>query len=59
MERKTFLFYEKNGSGTLTISAMDFDDAILQLNEMVTDPMGWRCDNDEGEDDFKSITLCW
>jgi hypothetical protein len=51
MERKTFLFYEKNGSGTLTISAMDFDDAILQLNEMVTDPMGWRCDDEEGEDE--------
>jgi hypothetical protein len=51
MERKTFLFYEKNGSGTLTFSAFDFDDAIFQLEAQVKEPLAWRCDNEEGEEE--------
>ncbi len=49
METKTFIFTEKNGSGVITISAFNLDDAIETLNEMVTESMGWRVDNEEGE----------
>ena len=49
METKTFIFTEKNGSGVITISAFNLDGAIETLNEMVTEPMGWRVDNEEGE----------
>lgn len=47
---KNFTFYEKNGNGVLTIKAKDFDEACEFLTEMVENPMGWRCDDDEGED---------
>jgi hypothetical protein len=49
MQRKTFIFIEKNGSGTLVISAQDLDEAIQSLSDMVSDPMGWRVENEEGE----------
>lgn len=48
---RTFIFIEKNGSGTLAVSAETFDEAIENLGEMVSEPMGWRVENEEGEEE--------
>jgi len=45
-----FLFIEKNGSGIMTITAPDFETAQSDFNEIVTNPEGWRCENEDGED---------
>ena len=50
MKTKTFIFTEKNGSGVLTISANNCDEAIEMLVDMVEYPMGWRIENEEGEE---------
>ena len=55
---KTYLFIEKNGSGTLTLSALTADEAEELLKDKVIDPDGWRLeeeneyDDDEDEDDL-------
>jgi len=43
----TYIFVEKNGCGTLTISAQDNDEAIKYLEGIVSQPMGWRLDSEE------------
>jgi len=48
---KTFLFVEKNGSGTLTVSAPDYDEAEKELAERVKFPKEWRCEDEDGEDE--------
>lgn len=48
---KTFLFYEKNSSCVLTMSADNFEEAVEELELTVIAPDGWRCDNPEGEDE--------
>jgi hypothetical protein len=48
---KTFTFIEKNGSGVISISATDFDNAIDVLEETVAEPMGWRVENEDGENE--------
>tara|TARA_R110000772_G_scaffold6250_2_gene21917 strand:- start:1798 stop:1953 length:156 start_codon:yes stop_codon:yes gene_type:complete len=48
---KTFNFYQKNSSATLSLSAETFEEAEQDLGDHVSDTYGWRCDNEEGEDD--------
>lgn len=48
---KTFLFIEKNGSGVLTLSADNYEEADKTLGEKVKFPLEWRCEDEEGEDD--------
>jgi hypothetical protein len=48
---KTFIFIEKNGSGVITLSAPNFDSAIEILEETVAEPMGWRVEDEDGEDE--------
>jgi len=51
MKNKTFVFIEKNGSGVITLSAPSFDEAIIELGEKVTEPMGWRVEDEDGEEE--------
>jgi hypothetical protein len=46
---KTFLFYHKNSSHTMAISAYTFEDAYEELTDEVKDVWGWRCDDEDGE----------
>lgn len=48
---KTFLFYEKNASGSMALSAENFEEATTLLSETVKHPKGWRCDDEDGEDE--------
>ena len=48
---KTFLFIEKNGSGIITLSAKDYDEAEEELKEKVKYQDEWRCENEDGEDE--------
>jgi len=47
---KTFIFIQKNGSGTLTLSAPNYDEAIEVLNDTVKDSMDWRVEDEDGEE---------
>lgn len=44
----TFIFPHKNTSAVITISAIDFDDAHEQLEDIVKDVNEFRCENYEG-----------
>jgi len=48
---KTFIFYQKNSSAVMALSAPTYDDAYEQLTEEVGNTWGWRCDDQEGEDE--------
>jgi hypothetical protein len=48
-EPKTYLFIEKNGSGTLVLSAGSEDEAWEILTEKVKDPRNWRLEEEEDE----------
>ena len=48
---KTFIFYQKNGNVTVTLSADNYVEAEEILMETVQGDCGWRCDNDEGEEE--------
>jgi hypothetical protein len=47
---KTFNFYHKNSSANLTLSAETFKEAEQDLADHVSDTYGWRCDDEEEED---------
>jgi hypothetical protein len=50
---RTYHFYQKHGGHgvTVTLSAESFEQAEEVLMETVQGDCGWRCDNDEGEDE--------
>jgi hypothetical protein len=48
---RTFQFYQKNGNVTVTLSAENFEEAVQILDVTVLNTYGWRCDDDEGEDE--------
>ena len=48
---KTFIYYEKNGSATVTISAQDEAEATQAFAEIVKDPDAFRLGEVMGEDD--------
>ena len=48
---RTFSFYQKNGSVTVTLSANNYKEAEELLMETVQGDCGWRCDDDEGEEE--------
>ena len=48
---KTFIFNEKNGSGTATVSAENNDEACNWLEETMTRPRDWRIESNEGEEE--------
>lgn len=48
---RTFIFIEKNGNGTLILSAENFSDAEERMGEKVAYPIEWRVEDEEGEDE--------
>lgn len=46
---KTFVFIEKNGNGTLILSAKNFLDAEEFMGEKVAYPTEWRVEDEKGE----------
>lgn len=46
----TFMFIEKNGNGTLYLSASSYEEVLEKLKEKVKDVDSWRCTDEEGED---------
>ena len=48
---KTFTFYQKNSSAVLTLSSSSFENAENLLFETVQSDYGWRCDDEEGEEE--------
>jgi len=48
---KTFVFNEKNGSGTLTVSAPNFNEADRIVDEIVKNANNWRVEDEDGEDE--------
>jgi len=52
---KTFMFYQKNSSACLTISALTFEEAETELCELVKDIYGWRVEDEDGEDEDENI----
>ena len=48
---RTFIFYQKHGNAFVGLSANDFEEAEEALMDIVQGDCGWRCDNDEGEDE--------
>lgn len=48
---KTFNFYQKNSSATVSLSANSFEEAEQELFNIVKDDYGWRVDDEDGEDD--------
>lgn len=49
---KTFVFHQKNGNATIILSALDFNDAEENLHDIVEDSLGWRCEDEDGEDKY-------
>jgi hypothetical protein len=47
---KIFTFYQKNSSAVMMLSAPRFDEAEAELFEIVKDDYGWRCVDEEGEE---------
>jgi hypothetical protein len=48
---KTFNFYQKNSSATVSLSADSFKEAEQELFNLVKDDYGWRVDDEDGEDE--------
>lgn len=48
---KTFIFVEQNGSGTLTLSAPNLEEAERELDEKVKHSSNWRVEDEEGEEE--------
>ena len=49
MKFQTYIYAEKNGSGSLVLSAVDDDEAYDMLKERVKYPELWRLDSIEDE----------
>jgi hypothetical protein len=45
---KTFNFYQKNSSATVSLSADSFKEAEQELFNLVKDDYGWRVDDEDG-----------
>lgn len=47
---RTFIFYQKNSSAILTLSANTFEEAEEELKEIVKSTYGWRVEDEKGEE---------
>ena len=45
----TYIFAEKNGSATMTLSADTEKEAIQYLRNVTKNPSGWRLDSEEDD----------
>lgn len=48
---RTFNFYQKNSSVRVTLSADNFEEAEETLFDHVKSNYGWRCEDEDGEDE--------
>jgi len=49
---KTFIFIQKNGNALIALSAVDYEQALLTLENTVLLPdSNWRCEDEKGEDE--------
>ena len=48
---KTYIFAEKNGNASITLSAEDEDDAISYLEGITKSPLAWILDGEEEEEE--------
>ena len=48
---KTFIFIQKNGNATITLSAANLTEALHDLHDIVISTIEWRVENEEGEDE--------
>lgn len=46
---RTYVFDEKNGSGSLVVSAENMPDAKKELRRLAKDASAWRFDHSEAE----------
>lgn len=46
---RTFLFSEKNGNANLTLFALNYNDALTYLADIVKDVDAWEVDDENGE----------
>jgi len=46
----TFMFVEKNDSGTLFIDANSYEEALEKLSQKVKEVEAWRCNDENGEE---------
>jgi hypothetical protein len=44
----TYVFYHKNSSAVMTLSSVCFDNASMDLHDLVEDSEAWRCDDEDG-----------
>jgi len=48
---KTFIFTQKHGNASVTLSANDFEEAEEALFDIVQGDCGWRVEDEDGEDE--------
>lgn len=51
---KTYLFYDKNSSIVITLSANTFEQAYFLLVQTVKHPADFRAEDEEGEEDVQN-----
>jgi len=49
---KTFVFSQKHGNASVTLSADNFEEAEKELFEIVKDDYGWRVHDEDGEEEY-------
>lgn len=48
---RTFIFVQQNGSAVITLSALTYEDAFKELEELVYMPEDFRVENENGEEE--------
>lgn len=48
----TYIFNQKNSSASLILDAEDYREALEELEKIVKNTWGWRCENEEGDESF-------
>jgi hypothetical protein len=52
---KTFVFMEKNGNASITLSSENFESAKKELGEKVKYLNNWRVEDKDGEDEGENF----
>jgi hypothetical protein len=46
---KRFTFHHKNGNASITLSALDYNDADENMYDLVEDTEAWQCEDEKGD----------
>jgi hypothetical protein len=49
---KTYIFTQKYGNASVILSADNYKEAEEALMDIVEGDCGWRCENEDGEDEY-------